>query len=151
MVNQLEWHLKRFSDLTLEQLYEIIKARIDVFVVEQACPYKECDDLDRVCYHLFQQDDKGITAYARIIPPGQEFEEAALGRVLTRKDMRGTGYGYQLMDKVMDCMIHDLGYHPIRIEAQHYLEGFYQKYRFRSVSEPYLLDGIWHVEMFRDD
>ncbi len=140
--------IKRFDELSTELLYEIIKARIMVFVVEQNCPYMECDGLDKSAYHCFIRTEQGVSAYARIIPPQVKYRvEASLGRVMTTESIRGTGTGIELMEHVMSFMIHDKGYTRIRIEAQKYLEDFYYKFGFTTVSNSFLLDGIEHIEM----
>ena len=93
----MEWHAKAFGELTLEELYEILRLRVDVFVVEQRCPYPELDGKDRAALHLFARDEQGIQAYLRILPPGVSFPEASLGRVVTIA--RGQGLGAQLLDR----------------------------------------------------
>ncbi|OWZ82918.1 GNAT family N-acetyltransferase [Natranaerobius trueperi] len=140
---------KKFDQLTLDELYQIIRTRINVFVVEQNCPFEECDNLDQVAIHCFYYKKGTIQAYARIIPPGEEFLEASIGRVLTNHESRGTGLGLQLMEDLIRYM-DNIGYKEIRINAQKYLEEFYQKFGFKTVSNTFLIDGIDHLEMLRE-
>lgn len=144
----MEWHAKAFGELTLEELYEILQLRVDVFVVEQRCPYPELDGKDRAALHLFARDEQGIQAYLRILPPGVSFPEASLGRVVTRA--RGQGLGAQLLDRGLQAAEAWLGASPIRIEAQTYAKGFYAKFGFRQVSQEFLEDGIPHIQMLRE-
>ncbi|ACB84161.1 GNAT family N-acetyltransferase [Natranaerobius thermophilus] len=139
--------IKTFDELTLQELYAVIKARIQVFVVEQNCPYMECDDLDQMAYHCFIQSSGNVVAYARVIPPGYKFQEASMGRLLTIERVRGTGLGLELMEQVMSFMCRQKNWQEIRIEAQKYLESFYKKFHFRTVSDTFILDGIEHIEM----
>ncbi len=136
---------KHFSELTLEELYEILKLRVDVFVVEQNCPYREIDGLDLDAYHLFLRDGRGIAAYLRVLNGGTKFAEPSLGRILTTR--RGEGYGAEIVRRGIEFAQKELGAEKIRIEAQVYARGFYEKQGFRQCSEPFWDDGIEHIEM----
>ena len=87
----MNWNLKAFDNLTASQVYEILQARVDVFVVEQNCPYREIDDVDQLSMHLFLEEDNEIIAYARLIPKDILYPEASIGRILVHKDFRGNG------------------------------------------------------------
>ena len=91
------WTVKTFDQLTLEELYEILRLRVDVFVVEQQCPYPEIDGKDREALHVFARDQEGIQAYLRVLRPGVSFSEASLGRVISRR--RRQGLGTQLLQR----------------------------------------------------
>ncbi|RKD34386.1 GNAT family N-acetyltransferase [Thermohalobacter berrensis] len=143
----MEWKIKHFNELTTNGLYEIIKQRINVFVVEQKCPYFECDDKDLDSYHIYATDNNEIVAYARIIPPGVSYKEASIGRVLVKKDYRGNGLGRSLMERAIKYIIDELREDRIRISAQEYLLNFYKSLGFKAVSGTYLEDGIPHIEM----
>ncbi|MGI6256273.1 MAG: GNAT family N-acetyltransferase [Acutalibacter sp.] len=143
----MEWQIKTFSQLSPEELYEIIKLRVDVFVVEQNCPYHELDGKDQQALHVFGRDEDGIQAYLRVLQPGVSFPEASLGRVISQK--RRQGLGTQLLNRGLEAARQWLGDGPIRIEAQTYAKTFYEQAGFRQVSEEFLEDGIPHIQMLR--
>lgn len=145
----MEFAVKTFEELTMEELYEILQLRVSVFVVEQQCPYQELDGKDQEALHVFCRDSKGIQAYLRILKPGVSFAEASLGRVFTRQ--RGTGLGARLLQEGIRVARERLHAHALRIEAQTYARGFYEKAGFRQVSEEFLEDGIPHIQMLRED
>ena len=96
----MELFVKHFSELSAEELFEIYKLRVSVFVVEQKCPYQEIDDADRAAYHLWLKDEDGIEAYARVLPQGVTFPTAAIGRVISVKRRCGLG------GKIVEAAIH---------------------------------------------
>ncbi|MCF0115004.1 MAG: GNAT family N-acetyltransferase [Erysipelotrichaceae bacterium] len=142
----MEVIVKRFNELGLDELYEIMKARVDVFVVEQQCPYGELDDKDQQCIHLYLKEDK-LVAYLRILPAGVSFECVGIGRVLTLK--RGEGLGNRLLSEGIKAAEELLGATCIRLEAQCYAIGYYEKHGFKVISDEFLEDGIPHVIMER--
>lgn len=140
----MNWILKHFSELSNRELYEILRVRVSVFVVEQTCPYQEIDEADFDAYHLFLTDETGhIRAYLRIFEKDAEF--VRLGRILTTE--RGTGLGLKLIFEGMRVAKELYGKRRFYIEAQSYAIGFYEKAGFRVVSEEFLEDGIPHVKM----
>ena len=139
---------KHFNELSLTELYEILKARINVFVVEQNCPYPEIDDKDQDAYHIFIKEDQEIVAYLRVLAPGVSYKEASVGRVLTTK--RNKGYGNLIMNEGIKLINEKYGLVAIRIGAQLYAKGFYEHFGFYQVSDEYLEDGIAHIEMVKD-
>lgn len=141
----METVVKRFDELTVPELYEIMKLRVDVFVVEQNCPYPELDGKDQGAFHVFFRDEEGIQAYLRVLGPGVSFPEASLGRVISRK--RRCGLGSRLLEEGVRTAGEKFGAKVIRIEAQSYAKTFYEKAGFRQVSEEFLEDGIPHIEM----
>lgn len=144
----LSWQIARFEELTTAELYAALQLRQRVFVVEQACPYLDADGADAQALHLFGWQEKRLVAYARIFPPSAKYAEASIGRVATHPRDRGTGAGKELMGEAIR-RIEDAGWKKIRIAAQMYLERFYEGFGFQRVSEPYLEDDIWHVDMLR--
>ena len=144
----MELITKHFSELSPDELYDILKARVDVFVVEQECPYPEIDGKDKDAYHIFLRDEYGIAAYLRVLKSGVSFPEPALGRILTTR--RGEGLGARIVDEGIRFAEETLGAEKIRIEAQVYAKGFYEKLGFRQCSEPFMDDGIEHIEMIRE-
>jgi len=146
----MTWTLKTFNELTIDEFHDILQLRINIFVVEQDCPYPELDGKDRKAYHFFGQDDGGrIIAYTRIFGPGDYYEQPAIGRVVVDSDHRGDGTGYALMKGTLENMRKLFGDVTIKIGAQKYLVEFYGKLGFKSTGEEYIEDGIPHVYMIR--
>lgn len=147
------WQCSPFSELTAGELYAAMEARQRVFVVEQQCPYLDADGSDHLALHLLgwrsTADGLVLSAYARLFPPGVKFAEASIGRVLTDPAARGIGLGRALMSEAIQRMTDAEWGSSIRLAAQMYLEAFYEEFDFRRVSEPYLEDDIWHVNMLR--
>ncbi len=141
----MELVIKYFNELSLEELVDIYKLRISVFVVEQKCPYQEIDEADKKAYHLYLKDDTGIQAYARVLPPGTLFEEASLGRVIAKK--RRCGLGSRIVTSAMKVAKEKFSASSIKIEAQVYAKSLYEKAGFVQVSEPFLEDNIPHILM----
>jgi ElaA protein len=149
----LSWQCATFSDLSVTQLYAILRARSEVFVVEQNCIFQEMDGTDEACQHLMASipgaTGPEVAAYLRIVPPGLKFTEASLGRVMTSSQARGSGIGKQLMTRGLEELQRTYPGAAVRIGAQHYLEKFYQSFGFVTDSALYLEDEIPHVEMLR--
>lgn len=147
----LIWHSKAFNELTVNELYAILQLRNQVFVVEQECPYLDIDGKDSQCQHLWATFDNKIAAYARIVPAGVNFEQAAIGRVISNPVFRGYGFGRELIQQAINYIEQTLGKQPIMLDAQTYLIKFYQSFGFNVVSEVYLEDNLPHVNMLRAD
>ena len=141
----MELKIKKFHELTAEELFAIYHLRVSVFVVEQSCPYQEVDELDKRACHVWLQDECGIQAYLRVLEPGARFEEAAIGRVIAVK--RRQGLGSRILREGIVVAEQRFGAKAIRLEAQVYAKSLYEKAGFREVSEEFLEDGIPHVEM----
>lgn len=136
-----------FSELNIFEFHAILAQRINVFVVEQNCPYPELDGKDEKSVHCYFKEKEKITAYARIVPPGLSYPEPSIGRVLVHPHFRRRGLGHQLMKFVMEEIIRLYGKSSIRISAQDYLIKFYEFHGFKSTGKSYLEDGIPHTEM----
>ena len=143
----MELVVKHFSELSAEELFEIYKLRVSVFVVEQKCPYQEVDDADRVAYHVWLKDEKGIEAYARVLPMGVTFPTASIGRVIAVK--RRCGMGSKIVAAAIRAAETELNAEEITIEAQVYARSLYEKLGFRQTSEEFSEDGIPHIQMQR--
>ena len=144
------WKSLSFSELTLDELYELLKVRVDVFVVEQNCPYPELDNKDRhqQTQHLLGVDEQGvIQAYARVLAPGISYPDASIGRVIVSKEARGGGVAHTLMQKAIAISLKRWPDNNIQLGGQEHLKGFYQQLGFEPVSEMYLEDGIPHLDM----
>jgi ElaA protein len=147
------WECTAFQELSPGDLYAAMALRQVVFVVEQHCVYLDADGVDIKSHHLLGwkkgEGWKRLVAYARLIPPRVKYAESSIGRVITHPDVRGTGIGQILMEEGIR-LIEEKGWgSEIRIAAQMYLERFYEGFGFRRVTEPYLEDDIWHVDMRR--
>ena len=143
--------IKNFSDLSINELYDILHARQEVFAIEQKILYQDLDYIDQNSIHLFITDNSNdkkckLKAYLRIIKPGVKYPEASIGRVLTLKEYRGSGLGREIMEAGIKEAVKKFGI-PIKIEAQEYLRDFYISLGFEPISEPFILEGISHIEM----
>lgn len=144
-----EFTVKAFKDLSVEELYQILQLREDVFVVEQNCIYHDIDGIDKNCYHLFiiDQKSKEIISYARLVPANIKFDVPSIGRVISNKNYRGLGLGKALISKAMEETKQLYKTDVIKISAQTYLFNFYSSLGFKAISEAYDEDGIEHVDM----
>lgn len=139
--------IKPYTDLTLDELYEIMKLRIEVFINEQDCNYQDLDGTDHLAHHIMVMESGTLVAYARVFASGVKYKEAAIGRVITKKTHRGMNLGEHLMKESMK-FLSEQGEKEIKLSAQVYAEGFYQKVGFlRTTKAAYLEDNIPHVEM----
>ena len=145
----LQWQFTCLQDLSVQQLYDVLQLRTEVFVVEQNCVFQDMDGADENAMHLLGMQQEKLMAYARCFDAGIKFKEASIGRVITHASLRGTGAGHALMRQAMDSMQSLWGMQPIRIGAQARLEKFYQQHGFAVASAPYIEDGIPHIEMLR--
>jgi ElaA protein len=148
--NGMNWHWRRYRDLSLDELYAMLVLRQKVFVVEQQCAYLDADGLDQDGWHLLGMDDQGkIVAYLRVLAPGSRFSQPSIGRVIVLPELRGKGVGKEIMVRGMR-KVEEL--HPgesICMYAQAYLEEFYSDLGFERGGDPYEEDGILHVDMIR--
>lgn len=142
---EAEMEAKFFEELRLDELYEILRVRSAVFVVEQECIYLDMDGRDRESVHVFCRKDGAIAAYLRAFVTDRERGVARIGRVLTVQ--RGVGLGADVLAAGIACCRDKLGARTIELEAQCYAVGFYEKAGFRVCSDPFLDDGIPHVQM----
>lgn len=143
----MKWHMKRFSELTNEELYGLLKARVDVFVVEQECPYEEIDNLDQQAMHYFVEHHGKIAAAVRILPKNTTYKEAAIGRVFVVKEFRGQGLARKIMQQAISFIHEEWKEKDIKLQAQTYLQPFYESLGFTQVSEVYEEDRIPHIDM----
>lgn len=141
------WKIKKFDELNAEEIYEILKIRNQVFIVEQQCPYLDCDGRDMKSYHLFLENNNEIAAYLRIIEKGVSYNEISIGRVLVNSKYRGKGLARDMMKEAIGYISNQLNETSIRIEAQAYLIDFYKSLGFKQTSKVFLEDNIPHIEM----
>jgi ElaA protein len=146
----MNWTLKKFDELTVYELYSIMRVRTEVFVVEQNCVYQDMDNKDQASYHLCGWQEDKLVAYTRLLPPGLSYPEASIGRVLTATHVRGTNAGRALMQESIRRVYQLFGEAPIKIGAQLYLKRFYESLGFIQSSAVYDEDGIDHIEMIKE-
>ena len=146
---EMVWEIKRFEELTLNELYGLLRLREQVFIIEQDCVYPDLDNKDQKAVHILGKSNGEIIAYSRIFKSGDYFETASIGRVVTDKNFRNQKLGYVLMQKSIEAVKSQFNEDFITISAQCYLLGFYGSLGFEPVGEEYLEDGIPHKRMIR--
>jgi ElaA protein len=152
------WTVQHFSELSLQTLYDLLALRSQVFVVEQACLFQDMDGYDNLAVHVLGWESKPhqpigtpptLVACARCFAPGIKMPEASIGRVATSASSRGKGYGHELVRQSLVAVDQHWGAQPIRIGAQMRLGKFYAGYGFVATGQPFMEDGIEHIEMLR--
>ncbi len=152
MTDNINWQVKTFNQLNTNELYDLLKLRIDVFVVEQTCYYSDLDELDRhpQTLHLFNYSNSKLASYLRILPKGLSYENyISIGRVIIAPQARGQGLGHQLIQQALTLCEQHFPNQTIKISAQEHLQGFYQHHGFKSVGDVYLEDDIPHIGMIK--
>lgn len=150
----LDWQVRSFDQLDGPALYQLLALRSQVFVVEQNCVFQDMDGWDALALHVLgyatsANSQPELQAYARCFAPGVKMPEASIGRVLTSAQARGTGMGHRLIAKALEVVQQQWGATPIRIGAQMHLGAFYAQHGFVATGQPYMEDGIEHIEMLR--
>ncbi|MBU2526695.1 MAG: GNAT family N-acetyltransferase [Bacteroidetes bacterium] len=148
MNQSLKWTVKKFEELTLVELYDLLALRAEVFVVEQNCVYQDVDGKDDKALHVLAKENDTLLAYTRIFKPGDYFKEASIGRVVVSPHLRGRKLGYDLMKKSIEAVETHFKTTSIHISAQCYLIDFYKNLGFKPQGESYLEDDIPHIAMF---
>ena len=141
----MELNIKKFDELTNDELYNILKLRISVFVVEQNCTYQDLDGNDKEAYHIFFTENSEIIAYLRIVDKGVLYDEVCIGRVISTR--RRCGLGTKLLSEGIKVAREKFGAEKIIIGAQTYAKPFYESLGFRQISEEYFEDSIPHIKM----
>ncbi|MEZ4874522.1 MAG: GNAT family N-acetyltransferase [Flavobacteriaceae bacterium] len=142
--------VKTFQELTLFELYDLLQLRSEVFVVEQNCVYQDIDGKDTKALHVLGTKKGTLVAYTRCFPPGAYFEEAAIGRVVVKKEQRSFSLGHKIMEASIAAIEKKYHTQVIKISAQTYLISFYESHGFHSMGDEYLEDGIPHVKMIKN-
>ncbi|THD69302.1 GNAT family N-acetyltransferase [Robertkochia marina] len=145
----MEIRVKTFEELSIEELYELLRLRSEVFVVEQDCVYQDIDNKDHKALHVMGFNEDRLAAYTRIFRAGDYFAQPSIGRVVVRASQRGKDLGHKILRASIETVETRFGTTSIEISAQTYLEKFYNDHQFRAVGETYLEDGIPHVKMIR--
>ncbi len=143
----MECKIKKFDELTNNELYEILRARVQVFVIEQNCLFQDLDEYDKLAYHFLINDQEHVMAYLRVLPKGITFDEVSIGRVLVSEEYRKRGLAKLILEIAIKFVTDELKEKQIKISAQTYLTKFYESLGFKITSEMYLEDGIEHIDM----
>ncbi|WP_027138057.1 GNAT family N-acetyltransferase [Gaetbulibacter saemankumensis] len=146
----LNIEIKSYTDLSKDQLYELLQLRSEVFVVEQNCVYQDIDYKDQKSLHVLGYKHDKLVAYTRIFKPGDYFELASIGRVVVAKNERSYNYGIQITQASIVAIQERFKESKIKISAQAYLKRFYNKLGFVEVGEAYLEDNIPHIAMIKE-
>lgn len=141
--------IKSFDELTNHELYNMLRLRSEVFVVEQNCPYLDLDNKDQKSFHLLYYVNDELAGCTRLLPNGLSYDEISIGRVVIAPSHRGLGLGKKLMEVSISGCEEKFGKAPIRISAQYHLSNFYQSLGFTEQGEVYDEDGIPHIEMLK--
>ena len=146
----IKWKIKSFDALSVHELYDLLRLRSEIFVVEQNCVYLDLDGKDKVALHLIGEFEGKIVAHARLFEAGISFDNASIGRVTVDPNYRARKWGHELMQQAIVGVLKHFGESKITIGAQLYLKKFYESHGFVQTSEMYLEDDIPHIEMIKD-
>ena len=146
----METIIKKYKELTIDELYEILKLRSEVFVVEQNCIYQDVDDIDKRSYHVFmkEKDKSEIKVYIRVFEKDKDTSQ--IGRVVDAKDVRRKGYATELLKKGIEISKNEMKKTKVYLEGQVYVAKLYEKVGFKIISDEFLEDGIPHYKMLKD-
>jgi ElaA protein len=150
LIMELQFKISAFNDLPVSELYQILRLRESVFIIEQDCIYQDLDNKDQKALHIIGEFDGKVVAYSRLFKGGDYFENASIGRVVIDPEYRDRKWGYPLMEASITGIHDAFGESRIEISAQLYLKKFYENNGFSAVSETYLEDDIPHIRMIRD-
>lgn len=145
----MEIFIKTFNEFNLEELYQILQLRSEVFVVEQDCVYQDIDGKDQAALHILGIKEGKVVAYTRCFDKGFYFDEAAIGRVVVKKSERKSAYGHLILKASILAIEGRFKTNNIKLSAQQYLTDFYEKHGFMQIGEGYLEDGIPHIAMVK--
>lgn len=143
------WKQQAFNELSIHELYSYLQLRVNVFIVEQNCPYPELDGYDEESYHLAFVENNEPLAYARILPSGLKYSRISIGRVIVKKEARGKGLAKELMNECLQFIEKKWPNQEIQLQAQAHLAHFYGSFGFTAISDEYLEDNIPHVDMVK--
>lgn len=147
----MQWSIKHFSELSNIEVYQMIKLRTDVFVMEQQSLYGDCDNKDLDAFHLqLRNEQDELVGYLRLLDKGVKYDTHSIGRVIITSSLRRTGLGEQMLHRAIAFVASHWQGTAITISAQQHLTGFYERVGFKVESEPYLEEGISHIQMRLD-
>ena len=146
----LSFNCRRFSSLSLEELYAILALRAEVFVVEQNCAYLDVDEKDHKAYHILGTQNGELIAYARVLPKGVSYRDSvSIGRIVIAHKERGKNYGHNLVQYAITVCSTQFPNEKVKISAQAHLEKFYNVHGFKLTGKTYLEDNIPHIAMIK--
>ena len=145
----IQFECRAFDQLSPHLLYELLKLRNEVFVVEQNCVFQDADDKDQQSFHFMEWMNDDLVGYTRLLPPGLAYQQMSIGRVVTSPRYRRCGAGKVLMDASIRKCYELFGTGDIKIGAQLYLKNFYESFGFAKIGDEYLEDGILHIYMIK--
>lgn len=146
----MEILIKTFEEFSLNELYQVLQLRSEVFVVEQDCVYQDIDGKDQKALHILGYKNDVLVAYTRCFDKGIYFEEAAIGRVIVKENYRKFGYGHAIIEASIIAIQERFKTNKIKLSAQRYLIDFYESHGFKTIGEGYLEDGIPHIAMVKE-
>ncbi len=141
----MEFMAKPFDELTLSQLYEILRSRSQIFMLEQNILCQDMDRVDYDSYHLFLENEGEVIAYLRAFYLKNEPDTVCIGRVLSLHHRQG--FGSELMKQSLDFIKQNMVCSRVQLHSQQHAVGFYEKFGFVATSKPFLEEGVWHVKM----
>lgn len=148
-MSQLKLEIKSFSALGLQELYDLLKLRQDVFIIEQESIYTDLDELDQQSQHVLLKDGQQLLGVARIVPKGVKYDVVSVGRIATAASHRGQGLGKKIINAALEYCDNKIKTKTVKISAQLHLEVYYQGFGFETISEPYDDGGVLHIDMKR--
>jgi len=147
---KLNWSWHDFDALPAAALYDILRLRQDVFILEQRSRYADIDGRDPAAWHLCGRTGEGeLMAYTRVFPATAPGSASALGRFVVAPAARGKGLARVMMARCLNWLAARTPNAPIHISAQRHLERFYAGYGFTAQGPPYDEAGVLHVDMTR--
>ena len=142
------FEIKKFNDLTVNEMYEIAKSRFEVFVCEQKIvEEQDFDDKDKVCHHIMLKENERVVAYCRIVPKGIGYDYISVGRVLVLSSHRRKGIAQEMMKVALEFVKNNLDEKTVVLSAQLYAKGLYESVGFKVISDVYDEVNIPHVKM----
>jgi ElaA protein len=146
----MQWfHTSDLNEIPASDLYQILKLRQDIFIIEQNCNYHDIDNIDTDSEHIYLKEDGEIISYSRIVPAGIKFACPSIGRIVVKKTYRGNGFGKEIVRRCLK-ILSQRGVSSVYIEAQSHLESFYESVGFKKISDSYPVDGISHIKMIHN-
>lgn len=146
----MDFVIKKFTELSIQELYSILKLRNEVFVVEQNCVYQDCDNKDEDSFHIFSFENNEANSYIRVIEDRPDSDEIVMGRLVVSPKYRSIGLARKILITAIDFAKNKLNKRIVKISAQEYLFEFYSSVGFKKISDVYLEDNIPHVKMELD-
>lgn len=146
---EIQYNAVAFNKIDSDTLYQILRLRSEVFIIEQDCLYQDLDNKDQESYHITLYVNRKLAAYSRLLPAGVSYPNPSIGRVITAPEFRGKGLGKELMAFSIQTCYENFGASNIQISAQVQIIPFYEEFCFETCGTTYYEDGIEHIEMIK--